>query len=107
MLAWTNLKANQQTKHTAKTNKLRPPQKYYLGPAYPNIYLTQREAECAIGLLEHGTSKSIARHLRLSPRTIEFYIRNIKRKLACQTRAQLLKHIKLSTFLLISFSRLP
>ena len=82
--------------HPPKNHYLR--QKYFLGKHFPNIYLTQREAECIAGLLQHGTMKTIARNLNISHRTVEYYIQNVKAKIQCYTKADLIKHIKKSDF---------
>lgn len=79
--------------------KNRANNKYFLGDAFPNVYLTQREAECMISLLNHGSTKTISLQLGLSPRTVEFYIRNIKAKLKCNSRSALIASIKKSDFI--------
>ena len=63
----------------------------FLGPEFPGIYLTGREEECAIHLMQGNTLKEIARHLELSPRTVEFYMKNIKNKLNCRTKFQMMR----------------
>lgn len=52
--------------------------------------LSHREREC-VRYLSHGlTAKQIARVLKLSPRTVEFYIENAKKKLVCHNRIELI-----------------
>ena len=80
---------------------------YTLGEKYQNIYLTQREAECVIYLLKGCTIKKVAEKLGLSACTIEFYINNIKAKLKCRTRIELLSHIKNSQFMDIIDFKIP
>jgi DNA-binding NarL/FixJ family response regulator len=80
-------------------NALSSRKRYFLGKAYPDVYLTEREAQCITGLLQHGTMKTIAKHLKLSPRTVEYYIQNVKSKLHCASKMQLLTRIKASDFL--------
>lgn len=70
----------------------------FLGPEFPGIYLTGREEECAILLLQGLTLKEVAKQLRLSPRTVEFYLKNIKSKLNCRTKFQMLRSLILSTW---------
>lgn len=57
----------------------------------PNPYrLSKRELECLLSILRGESSKTIAHSLGLSKRTIEFYIENIKNKMGCLTRAELI-----------------
>lgn len=50
--------------------------------------LSEREREILRCLLDHGTSKVIARHLKISPRTVEAHRANIMTKLKVRTVAQ-------------------
>jgi DNA-binding NarL/FixJ family response regulator len=51
--------------------------------------LTSRELQCAYYLLEGMTAKGIASQLNISHRTIEAHIDNIKHKLSCKNKIQL------------------
>ena len=73
-------------------------QVYYLGEKYKGIYLTKREAECVSCMLQGYTVNQSAALLSLSPRTVEFYIKNIKAKLKCRKKAELLACIRESDF---------
>lgn len=53
-------------------------------------YLTQRELECMLGFLNGNTINQVAHKLDLSPRTVEFYLNNMKRKLKCRTKTELI-----------------
>jgi len=53
--------------------------------------LTLRERQCLKGLLKGETAKETAKILGLSFRTVESYLENIKRKLECQGKRELLK----------------
>ena len=66
---------------------------YYLGDAYPKLYLTKREAECMFWLMQDCTIAQAAFHMRLSARTVEFYVKNLKGKLSCQTKKELVSKI--------------
>jgi DNA-binding CsgD family transcriptional regulator len=55
--------------------------------------LTPREREIAAFLAEGKTSKSIAKQIGLSPRTIEMYRANLMRKLNAQTSAELIHRL--------------
>jgi len=52
--------------------------------------LSPRERQCLKLLIEDKTAKEIAVHLGLSRRTIEFYFENIKDKLSCWSKQELL-----------------
>lgn len=63
----------------------------------PLINLPKQQLKCSQLLLEGLGSKEIASHLKLSPRTIEYYINILKDKLRCKNKTELI--IKLSTAL--------
>lgn len=52
--------------------------------------LTKRELDCAYHLVLGKTYKEIAAIFELSPRTIEEYTNNIKRKMNCKNKAELI-----------------
>jgi DNA-binding CsgD family transcriptional regulator len=64
-----------------------------------HIYFTRREAECMLELLKGKTNNQIGHALNLSPRTIEYYLKNMKFKLRCQTRAGLVEKVLTSEFM--------
>jgi len=66
---------------------------YKLGGEYGDLYLTQREVDCIVRIIQGKTIVKIATELALSPRTVEFYLRNVKSKLRCRTKAQLIEKI--------------
>lgn len=72
---------------------------YYLDPADKSLYLTHREAECVVRLVKGLTIRDIAEALTLSARTVEFYLKNIKKKLAVRTKSQLIQKIYASQFM--------
>lgn len=55
-----------------------------------SITLTQREMECAKILINGSTVKQIANTLHISPRTVETHINNLKDKLNCRTKIELI-----------------
>lgn len=54
------------------------------------IQLSHRQLDCARLLLMGMKYKEIANKLGLSSRTIEFYIENLKTKLQCQNKTELI-----------------
>ncbi len=72
---------------------------YPLGSKYPNLYFTQREAECMMNLIKGRTISTTASALELSSRTVEFYVNNIKRKLNCRTKSDLIQKVLETDFM--------
>ena len=72
---------------------------FYLGEEYEGVYFTKREAECLIHMLEGNTIVATAKLLALSPRTVEFYVKNMKMKVSAATKADLLKKISKTNFM--------
>lgn len=58
-----------------------------------NKKISKREKECMHYLSQGMTAKKIASILMLSPRTIEFYIENIKKKFNCKNRTELIAKV--------------
>ena len=58
--------------------------------------LSKRQMECCSLLLKGKTSKEIAASLGLSFRTVEFYISNIKIKLNCKNKSDLIRKLSIS-----------
>lgn len=71
----------------------------YLGEKFPDVYLTKRETQCCLLLLQGYTMRSIGIELGLSARTIEYYLNNIKKKLDCKRRDQLVFKLLDSAFI--------
>lgn len=59
----------------------------------PSIKFTRREKECLESLSSGKSAKQIARDLSISPRTVEAHIDNMKFKLGCRTRIELLSRL--------------
>lgn len=53
------------------------------------LKLSPREKECAFYLTRGMTAKEIARKMNISSRTVEFYLLNIKEKLGCVRRSEI------------------
>lgn len=71
-------------------------QKAIINPKYKkNVMFSKREVQCIKYLHQGYTTKQIARELNLSPRTVEEYINNIKIKLGCNSRLEIVSNIDL------------
>jgi DNA-binding CsgD family transcriptional regulator len=76
-------------KHSVKINRKQV--SYVLNDTYHETLLSKRQSECMFFLLRGKTAKDIAKILRLSPRTVEEYIDQIKSKLNCNTKSDLIE----------------
>lgn len=75
-----------------------------LGPQYPDVYLTVREAHACLFVMLGFTSKEIAAKLFLSSRTIEHYIFCAKRKLRLTRKSNIVRALLQSDFI-VNFSQ--
>jgi DNA-binding CsgD family transcriptional regulator len=90
----------QTSNYSAQALKEQKPNlSYKLGADYQNVYFTYREAQCMLYILKGHTFNSIGNELQLSPRTIEFYVKNMKKKVGCKTKYQLIDIVLASDFL--------
>ena len=89
----TNSKADEVKAVRPKLQQSVPSLNFFLGPMYPGVYLTLREAQSVALLMRGYTLKQIGQRLCLSPRTIECYARNVRSKLNCHSRAQVIEAI--------------
>lgn len=72
--------------------------KYTLGEPLTSIYFTQREAECVIQILQGKTMNETGEILNLSPRTVEYYLGKIKRKLNCRKKRDIIQLVSQTDF---------
>lgn len=66
---------------------------YSLGDRYPNVYFTKREAECFFWLAQDLTIAATSCRMDLSPRTVEFYVKNMKSKLNIHSKKILIQKV--------------
>lgn len=71
------------------TLRIPEPKKIY-HPLIPNLYLTMQEAKIARFLQKGYTVKVIAQKSKLSPRTVETYVTNLKNKLCCHNKSAII-----------------
>lgn len=57
------------------------------------VYLSNQEIKCLRLLLAGKTTKLIGLQMSLSPRTVEFYLNNIKQKLQVHTKSELIEKV--------------
>ena len=80
--------------HRKKSRKL-----YYLGVKYPDVTLSEREAQCMLLMLNGHTFESAGKLLGISSRTVEFYINNMKMKLNCRSKVELIQKVSTTQFI--------
>lgn len=82
----------------AKVNQSKSPKTnkptYILGTEHGDIHITKREVECMKLLLKGKTINNIASMLKIAPRTVMDYINNIKTKIGCNNRHQLIDIVR-------------
>ncbi|EKD77033.1 MAG: hypothetical protein ACD_42C00498G0002 [uncultured bacterium] len=66
---------------------------YALGKKFPELYLTRREAETMFWVVQDFTLAYVAQQMTLSRRTVEFYVKNLKLKLQCRNKKELIETI--------------
>lgn len=86
-------------KKESKSKQRRKHRMYKLGEKFNDIYFTRREAECMAQLLKGKSMRGTAKVLNLSIRTVEFYVKNMRRKLNCRTKFELVDAVMHSNFL--------
>ena len=57
------------------------------------IELNRRDVDCLAGIFKGMSAKMIAKHHDLSPRTVESYIENLKNKINCQNKHEIIQLI--------------
>ena len=64
---------------------------YYLNADYEDVSLSQRQSQCLFYLIRGKSTPMIASILGLSPRTIESYVEEIKNKMGCTKKSELIE----------------
>jgi len=73
-------------------------QMYYFDPPYQSVHFTRREAQCMVHFLQGKTVVDTAKELRLSPRTVEYYVKNMRQKMQCKTKQDLVNTVRRTAF---------
>lgn len=58
---------------------------------YPGAALSRRQSQCLYYLLRGKSAAAIAKMLGLSPKTVEYYIEEIKNKMACRSKSEIIE----------------
>ena len=81
-------------KHRVKQRYYPQSKRYFVdNNGYRHIYLTPREKQTFELLRFNFTVVEMAQHLRLSPRTVEFYVRMMRGKFNCKSKRDLVRLI--------------
>lgn len=67
--------------------------RYPLGGEFEDVYFTRQEARCMVCMLKGATVKAAANTMELSPRTVEYYVNNMKKKVNCYSKSELIRVI--------------
>ena len=70
-----------------------PIKKFWLNGKLEGEYLTEKQIDCVILLIEGKSAKEIAKILDLSFRTVEGHLHKIKEKLNCNNKSELIKKL--------------
>lgn len=72
---------------------------FFLGPDYPGVRFTLREMDCMRLFVQGKSNSETGKALKLSRRTVEYYANNMKKKLECHTKPELIEKAVNSGFL--------
>jgi DNA-binding CsgD family transcriptional regulator len=72
--------------------------RFYIGDSYQGIYFTKQEAYCMICFLQGCTTQETADYLKLSKGSVFYYLANMKNKLNCSSKNQLVLIVQKTNF---------
>jgi len=98
---FTNLIRDNQGEYKPKRRgkKRKQAKIYKLGKKFKGIHFSRREAECMVCFLQGKTIYGTAAAIGLSPRTVEYYVKNMKSKIGCHSKCELIEKVLQSSFL--------
>lgn len=97
--SWLKLSLLVKQKGIYQKDLFKPKLRIYLGNKLPTVYLTRREAQCVLLLMQNLSRYDIALRLGLSRRTIDTYIETAKKKLSSHSQNELLNKLKKTDFI--------
>ncbi len=65
------------------------------------VQFTRREADCLVHFLQGKTANETGLALGLSQRTVEYYVKNMRQKVGCRTKADLIRIVRDEDFVLL------
>ena len=97
---WDQFQTKIQHLRERKVSGVRRTRRHFvIDEKFGDVYFTLREAQCMAQIMRGRTIKSTAIFLGLSPRTVEYYLKNMKAKLKCRTKSELMQLIADSDFM--------
>lgn len=95
---FTNLDEIMQEERKSTLDMKEPrkkPKRYYVSESeQQNHFFTQREYDCMREIVKGHTFKHTALVLGLSPRTVEYYVNNLKERFTCRNKIALVKKVR-------------
>lgn len=91
--------SNNNDDHLQGPSRERYIREYYSFDTNTRFRLTPREIDCAISMVEGRSARETAVQYSISRRTVESYIENIKSKLGCDLKSELVRRLIRSTFI--------
>lgn len=73
--------------------------KYCLDKSQISTVFTIRESQCLTYLINDQTIEQTADALNVSPKTVEFYLKNMKEKLGCVDEKELIEKLKITNLI--------
>lgn len=90
---WLAHQHPQSQTHVVVNKTTRQARKRYYLADDRSLYLTPREYECICLIKQGMTMKQVANDLTLSPRTVEFYLQNIKQRFGVNRMGDMLNRV--------------
>ncbi|MGB6976191.1 MAG: helix-turn-helix transcriptional regulator [Gammaproteobacteria bacterium] len=95
----SEISSEEKSEQSKKSPKIKKPDDRYLLTGKNNkMQLSHREEQCVSCMILGKTLNDMSKCLSLSVRTVEFYVKNIRGKMKCRTREELIKMVLSSTF---------